>query len=118
MLNRCELAVTKDGNSDIYLICSEETTVNTLPDTSGTGLGFVQLDLLNKDNFLQTFTCYVVFNLTQHKYEIKPCNSLKAYDYDKHSVTYIPFDQATDRLPAILGLLKLAGYNLELKEKK
>lgn len=104
-----DLACPRGGKSDILVVLTDSMEIPYFESGMASDFAFKPLDITNPDEWRQTFTAYIVYNVTKDRHEIRAAHSIEKWD-EKYLTdqSYIPFDQATDRMRAILGLLKLS----------
>lgn len=98
-------------NNSIFVILTDPIEIPFFDDCIASKAAFTPLDITNPDEWKHTFTGYICWDLSQHKYEIiaqhRITNSASFFE-ETIDEGYIPFDTATSQLRNILGLLKFA----------
>lgn len=99
--------VYEPGQVQIGIILMGPIAVPYYSDGVASTFAFTPLDIQNKEEWKDTFTGYLTFDLVNQSYEI--CDGCNLHGFDE-AITegYIPFDLGTGQLRAALGLIKMA----------
>lgn len=97
------------NKSPIHVVLMGPLEIPYFEDGIAADFAFTPLDPTNPEEWAQTFTAYITFNLLTVSYEILAEHSLKRCEEEPlFNQGHIPFDQGTSQLRVVLGLIRLA----------
>lgn len=77
-------------------------------DGSASDYAYTPLDIQNPEEWENTFSAYIVFDLVEQIHKICPAGAIKKIEESKYE-GHLPFDYGTGRMRCDLGLIALAN---------
>lgn len=109
--NQFDLVI--DSGKVLALVLMGPLEIPVYQDACGSNGAFNPLDIQNPEEWKTSNTCYICHDLRNDKPIVSYAQNMRKFEIKGNE--YIPFDIATSRSRLILGLLKLAGEKVEIK---